>query len=132
MATEIMIPQSSARKLARWYDEQLLKKTPVFRGGVYGWIFGLFGQAAVTIAETIHLTRYAPDDLSCSDSIALIGHEMYHVTQQGQMGWWGFLFRYVWHWRPKHIKSGADHPLEKPAYERQREIEQALSDERDP
>ncbi len=127
MASRVAVPQETVHQLIRWYDEQLLRETPVFRKSIYAWIFGVFSQAAVTIDGTIHLTRHAPDDLSSRPGIALIGHEMYHVVQQRQMGWWGFLFRYLWHWRPKHIKAGKEHPLEKAAYERQSEIERALS-----
>ncbi len=127
MANKVPLPQDSTQKLTRWYDEQILSMTPLLRRSFFGWLFGLFGQAAVTINKTIHLTRHAPDGLSSLAGLALIGHEMYHVIQQRQMGWWTFLLRYVWHWRPRHIKRGAEHPLERLAYERQREIEQALS-----
>jgi hypothetical protein len=127
MPIRVALTLSSAQKLIRWYDEQLLWETPILRSTALGWLFGLFGQAAVTIKKTIYLTRNAPADLTSRSGLALIGHEMYHVVQQRQMGWCGFLLRYLWHWRPKHITRGEEHPLEKPAYDRQREIEQALS-----
>jgi hypothetical protein len=127
MAKRMAIPPDSAQKLARWYDEHLLSDTPVLRSSVFGWLFGLFGQDAVTINKTVHLTDKAPEDLSSQSGIALLGHELYHVVQQHEMGWWGFLLRYLWHWRPKHIKRGEEHPLEEPAYAREREIRSSLS-----
>jgi len=127
MAKRVVIPQNSTQKLASWYDEHLLNNTPVLRNSVFGWLFGWFGQAAVTINKTVHLTRNAPDDMTSLPWIELLGHELYHVIQQQEMGWCRFLFNYVWYWRPKHITRGKEHPLEEPAYARQDEIRSALS-----
>jgi hypothetical protein len=115
------------QSLSAWYDESLLMETPILRGSIFGWFFGLMNQAAVTINRTIHLTGKPPGgDLSTVSGVALIGHELYHVKQQQEMGWWPFLLRYTWYWRPRHIKNGAEHPMEKYAYDRGREIEKAL------
>ncbi len=99
----------------------------LLQGSIFGWAFGLLGQAAVTVNGRVHLTSKAPADLESVEGTALIGHELYHVEQQAEMGWWGFLARYVWGWRPVHIKDGSIHPLEAPAYARQKEIKSRLS-----
>ena len=127
MSKIVSIPQSSAQELIHWYSEHLIKNTPVRQGTIFSWLFGLFGQAGVTVNKTIHLTKRAPDPVSQS-GIVLIGHELYHVLQQQEMGWYRFLFSYIWHWRPRHIKNGREHPLEKPAYARGDEIRNVLAD----
>lgn len=121
----IAVPQSVKGSLAQWYGEQLLENTRVLHGSVIGWVFGMFRQAAVTIHNTVHLTPKAPDLESVSGTV-LLGHEYVHVLQQQEMGWWSFLTRYVWHWRPRHIRQGWKHPLEEPAYARGEEIRRAL------
>ncbi len=126
MAKRMIIPQNSAQKLTRWYDEHLLSNTRILRNSIFGWLFGRLGQVAVTVNKTIHLTSKAPD-LASQSGIELLGHELYHVVQQQEMGWWGFLLRYLWHWRPKHITRGREHPLEEPAYAREEEIRSTLS-----
>ena len=125
MAKRVLIPQSSVQKLTQWYSEHLINNTPVRQGTMFGWLFGLFGQAGVTINKTIHLTERAPD-LASRSGIILIGHELYHVLQQQEMGWCRFLLCYIWYWRPRHIKNGREHPLEKPAYTRGDEIRSTL------
>ena len=127
MSKRVVMPQSSTQKLTRWYDEHLLNNTTLLRDSIFGWIFGLFRQAAVTINKTIHLTHNAPADLSSNSGIVLLGHELYHVLQQQEMGWCSFLLRYLWHWRPWHVTQGRKHPLEEPAYARGDEISETLS-----
>lgn len=126
MAKRVEIPQDSAQKLTSWYSERILSNTSVLQNSIFSWFFGLFGQHAVTINKTIHLTGKAPE-LESTAWIVLIGHEMYHVLQQQEMGWWKFLLRYLWHWRPKHISKGREHPLEEKAYARGDDIRNALS-----
>ena len=121
MSKRVALPQGLIQELTRWYPEQLVSDTPFLQGSAIGWLFGLFGQAAVTIDQTVHLTRHAPD-LASRSGVVLIGHELFHVLQQKEMGWWGFLARYVWHWRPSHVKNGRKHSLEGPAYARGDEI----------
>ena len=118
-------PRRARQCLSRWYDDQLLADTLVLRGSIFAWLFGRFGQRAVTINKTVHLAHRAPD-LATDSGIALLGHECYHVLQQREMGWWNFLARYIWRWRPYHVKSGWRHPLEQPAYQREREVRAAI------
>jgi len=125
MAKRVEIPQSTVQKLAGWYSEDLIRDTPFIKGSFIGWLFGRFKQAAVTINKSVHLTCKAPA-LASNSGIVLIGHELYHMLQQQEMGWWGFLWRYLWHWRPRHIKQGRKHPLEEPAYAREDEIKSTL------
>ena len=125
MTDRVEIPRSRAQELSRWYSEDLIRSTPLLKGTFFGWLFGLFRQAAVTINKSIHLTHKAPD-LASHSGVVLVGHELYHVLQQQEMGWWGFLLRYLWHWRPWHVTQGRRHPLEEPAYARGDEIRDAL------
>ena len=121
----VILPETR-RRLRHWYAEELLEKTPVLRGSFFGGAFGLFGQAAVTIDGTVHLTRHAPDDLDSVVGVALLGHELFHVVQQREIGWGRFLGKYVLSWRRWHVRDGRAHPLEAPAYARGEEIRRAL------
>ncbi len=125
MTERVGIPQSAVEKLTLWYGEDLIHSTPLLKGSFFGWLFGLFRQAAVTINKRVYLTRRAPD-LESRLGIVLLGHELYHVVQQQEMGWWSFLLRYLWYWRPRHVTQGRKHPLEEAAYARGDEINNAL------
>ena len=107
MSIKVVLHQSAVRSLSAWYDKRLLVETPILKSSVFGWVFGLMNQAAVTVNRVIHLTGRPPGvDLTSISGIALIGHELYHVKQQQEMGWWRFILRYMWYWRPKHITGG--------------------------
>lgn len=124
MSTRLIVPEEAAGKLAFWYGT-LPPAVRVLRGSIIGWMFGLSGQHAVTINGTVHWTKHAPA-LESAEGTPLLGHELFHVVQQREMGWWRFLAGYVWHWRPRHIRRGWEHPYEVPAYARGREIRAAL------
>ncbi len=121
MGQRVVVSPRTRERLKQWYSEEVLEDTPVFRGSLIGWLFGLLGQRAVTINKTVHLTHRAPDLESVSGTV-LLGHEYYHILQQREMGWWKFFARYLWRWRPSHITQGWKHPLEQPAYVRGAEI----------
>jgi hypothetical protein len=125
MAKTVAVSPEVKQKLSHWYDTDLLDSVSVLKGSIPGRIFGTFGQHAVTINGKVHLTSSA-DDLESDKGTVLLGHECFHVVQQQQMGWWGFLIKYIAAWRPSHIKHGSRHPLEAPAYERGREILSAI------
>ena len=125
MANRLTLPPTTSQHLAVWYDERLLADVTVLESSVFGWLFGLIRQWAVTIDQTVHLTRHAPDPGS-EDGVVLLGHEFFHVVQQRELGWWRFLARYAWRWRPRHISDGTTHPLEAPAYARSAEIRASL------
>ena len=125
MAKTVEVSKEAKVILTQWYDREILDETPILRGSLFGWMFGVSRQHAVTINRTVHLTRHAPD-LATQAGIVLLGHELYHVGQQARLGWWQFLFRYIVGWRPSHISSGRSHPMEKPAYERGDEIWRAM------
>ena len=125
MAKIRAVPQSVKEKLGPWYDKDFLDDVVVMEGSILGWLFGRFGQHAVTIDGAVHLTALAPG-LESDRGTALFGHECFHVQQQRDMGWWRFLARYAMSWRPTHIRKGWKHPLERPAYDRGREILRAL------
>ena len=126
MSRRITVPEDIKDKLSPWYSRDLLDAAPVLQGSFFGWLFGRFNQHAVTINKTIHLTSAAPDLESISGTV-LLGHECFHIEQQQEMGWGKFLARYVSSWRPSHLKSGRNHPMERPAYDRSREIRNALT-----
>lgn len=127
MSTHMQIPDETVEKLVRWYPHALLtENSPLIGGSLLGRLFGRFGQAAVTINKTVHLTPKAADLISL-DGAVLIAHELYHVQQQQEMGWVFFFLRYVIGWRPSQRKDGRSHPLEAPAYARGNEVREALS-----
>ncbi|MSQ11815.1 MAG: DUF4157 domain-containing protein [Dehalococcoidia bacterium] len=127
MSRRVTIPETVKEKLAPWYDRELLDSVRVLRGSVFGWVFGRLGQAGVTMNRTVHLTKRARD-LESAAGAALLAHELFHVAQQREQGWWRYIFRYVWHWRPKHMKRGREHPMERAAYTRGDEVRRTLSD----
>lgn len=126
MARRVLLSPEAVQKLAPWYDQGLLRGTRVLHGSLFGAVFGWFGQAAVTVNGAVHLTRRAPD-LESVGGMALLAHELYHAAQQREMGWWRYLGRYVWRWRPRHISRGWEHPMEAAAYARGAEVRQALT-----
>jgi hypothetical protein len=121
MATRVDVPEKTRVHLARWYGDHLPGQVTMVRGSLMGMLFGMTGQAAVTINKTVHLTPRA-SALDTDRGIALLGHEMYHVLQQTELGWIPFLLKYLTGWRPIHIKEGWRHPMERPAYDRGIEI----------
>lgn len=126
MARQVTLSIQTKQRLVPWYSTALLDGTKVLRGSLFGKTFGWFGQAAVTVNGTVHLTPRA-GDVESIPGTALLAHELFHVVQQREMGWWRYFFRYLWRWRPKHIKRGWEHPMETPAYARGAEVRQALS-----
>ena len=127
MSARQELPRRSREALGAWYSAELLGDLILLEGSFFGWVFGRSGQHAVTINQTVHLTSRAPE-LDSDAGIALVGHECFHVAQQRKLGWWQFFWKYVLKWRPAHVKRGWEHPMEKPAYERGREIIQGLSE----
>ena len=126
MARQVALPPTSRRALTRWYGDEVLERAILVQGSLIGRLFGRFGQHAVTVNKTVHYALDAPE-LDSDRGVALLGHELYHVEQQMDMGWWFFLARYLWRWRPSHVNQGWTHPMEAPAYRRGREIREALS-----
>jgi hypothetical protein len=124
MSRRVEVPAAVRARLAPWYGDELPARVRLVSGSLFGWLFGLAGQHAVTINRTVHWTRHAPA-LETAQGTALLGHELYHVVQQ-QMGWWRFLARYLWQWRPVHTRRGYEHPMERPAYERQAEVQRTI------
>ena len=126
MSARVPLAPDTIEALARWYPRDLLESSPIVQGSMIGRLFGRWGQAAVTINGTVHLTPRS-GDLESRDGMVLIAHELYHVVQQQEMGWLPFLLRYVASWRPSQRADGHTHPLEAPAYARADEVREALS-----
>lgn len=125
MATKAALSDEVRAALRPWYSDALMAGTPILHGSVFGWLFGLNRNHAVTINGTVHVTRHAPPEGSLGWT-ALMGHELFHVEQQAAIGWWRFLARYLWRYRPHHLRNARSHPLEAPAYERGREVRERL------
>ena len=121
MAKQVAVPDDVKMVLRQWYTDAVLDNTRVLQGSVWGWLFGLTGQHGVTINRTVHLTKNASPEGSPGRTV-LIGHELFHVVQQTDMGWWPFFLGYLWHFRPAHLKSAKTHHYEVPAYDRGRAI----------
>jgi hypothetical protein len=127
MSAKLELPRRAREALTTWYGAELLDDLMLLEGSLFGWLFGRSGQHAVTINQTVHLTSRAPE-LDSDAGIAMVGHECFHITQHRELGWWRFFWKYVLRWRPSHVKRGWEHPMEKPAYERGREIIAALTE----
>lgn len=125
MAKRLSLSDEARQVLANWYDDSLMDDTPLYLGSFFGKAFGLFGQHAVTLNGKVHITSRAPD-IDTDVGIALVGHEFYHVEEQLQHGWWGYLLAYIKGWRPAHISNGVSHPLERGAYARGSEVLRAV------
>jgi hypothetical protein len=121
MSKRVVVSDDVKAVLRQWYTDAVLDDTRVLQGSFLGWLFGLSGQHAVTINKTVHLTKNAKPEGSPSRTV-LIGHELFHVVQQHDTGWWRFLLSYVLHFRPAHLKSATSHHYEIPAYDRGRAI----------
>ncbi len=121
MAKQVVMPDEVKAVLSQWYSDAVLDDTRVLEGSFFGWLFGLSGQHAVTINKTVHLTKNAKSEGTPGRTV-LIGHELFHVVQQHDMGWWPFLLGYLWHFRPTNLKSGKSHHYEIPAYDRGQEV----------
>ena len=127
MAQRVVISAHVKAKLAPWYDRELLDSVRVVRGSLFGAVCGRLGQAAITVNGTVHLTRNAAD-IESNEGVALLAHELFHVVDQRDMGWWLYMARYLWHWRPRHLQHGEEHPMEKAAYARGAEVWRALQE----
>lgn len=125
MSTREELSAEVKAALRPWYPDELLDGVRVLRGSLFGWLFGLNGNHAVTINGTVHLTKRVSPEGSVSRTV-LIGHELFHVEQEASMGWWRFLLRYLWRYRLRHLRDARSHPYEIPAYARSREIRAAL------
>ena len=90
MARRLVISDDVKAVLRQWYSDAVLDDTLVLEGSFFGWLFGLSGQHAVTINKTVHLTKNARAEGTTGRTV-LIGHELFHVVQQHDMGWWPFL-----------------------------------------
>ena len=121
VATQVVISNDVKAVLRQWYTDAVLDNTRALERSFLGWLFGLSGQHAVTINRTVHLTKNASAEGSPGRTV-LIGHELFHVVQQHDMGWWPFLLGYLWHFRPTHLKRTKTHHYEVPAYDRGSEI----------
>ena len=85
MAKTITVSPEVKQKLIYWYDADFLDGISVLKGSLPGRLFGTFGQHAVTINGTVHLTSSA-DDLESDKGTVLLGHECFHVDKTATNG----------------------------------------------
>lgn len=95
-----------------------------------GWqcfVFNVFRQYAVTWNGVIYITPYGEMQTTKSAE-ELFAHELVHVKQQRDMGWWRFLWAYIDQWfeAATHRRPVSDMPLEMEAYEKSWGVRDAL------
>jgi hypothetical protein len=61
MTKTVTVSPEVKQKLSHWYDADILDRVAVVQGSIPGRLFGTFGQHAVTINGTVHLTSSADD-----------------------------------------------------------------------
>ncbi len=125
------MPDHLAAELRPWFETGLDVSTVELQSrGLLSFLFGIFGQWAVTWNGTVHVTFRAPfmvetkevtsrlEGMDAKEALAnalwLISHECLHVQQQRDMGWWRFLLAYVWEWLRHRGEAG--NRFEGPAY----------------
>ena len=82
MSKRVQVAEETIEILSQWYGPDLPRQVDVLRGSITGWLFGLSGQAAVTINRKVHLTPRA-NDLESKSGIVPLGHELFffdHVS----------------------------------------------------
>jgi len=107
----VKIPQEAKDKLSRWFTEDEMDVHVIF----CRWL--PFGIGGIILGRVIIIKKF---DLSPA-GLGLLGHELVHVQQYKELGFWGFLKKYAWDLMSQDIPI-ASLPLEKPAYNLQREI----------
>lgn len=85
-------------------------------------------QGAMTIAPFVFYGKasFTPGD---ARSVALLAHELKHVQQYRQMGYFGFFKRYFLDKARHGFAYSKKLPLEKEAYDLQAEVLQALQND---
>lgn len=122
--------------LARWFKlEWLDDNTTIVVDELKPNLVGLLPIKAYTWNKTIYLTPRAPRkflndniDTANPEWIKLIAHELIHVEQQEELGWWWFLASYITRFTPLYWKEPWRHPLEKRAYDFEKVVGKALED----
>lgn len=91
-----MLPPKAQDDLRRWFTQPELDAFRYTSRGLIAWLLRhSFKQGAVTWNGVVNfaLSPYDPDT---PGGLAMIAHEMMHVRQQRQQGWWCYLARYAW------------------------------------
>jgi hypothetical protein len=123
------LPSQARQTLLRWLPPERFEGVRIHTRGPISWLFRRFNRSAVTFGRSIHFVKgyYQPDT---PYGLGLIAHEMVHVGQYQSLGFAGFLARYVWHLARARFRYGEHLPLEAPGYALQRQVEEALRQER--
>ena len=128
------LPEDAKARLSRWFSQEEMETFRYTRRGPICLAFRhIFRQGAVTWNKVVNFAR-DPYDPETPRGLALIAHEMVHVRQQRQQGWWPFLVQYLWLLRKRAFRGSQNrnHPLEQPAYELAAEVRAVLEDSTPP
>lgn len=98
-----------------------LRKVRLHTGGPVGWYLRLLGRAGVTVGHHVFFV-----DARARQSLPLLAHELVHVAQFRELGFFRFLLRYWRDMARAGFRYSRKLPLEAPAYARQREAEERL------
>jgi hypothetical protein len=120
------IDDATANRLRPWFPTLDMRRVTLVHGGPVCWfVRSVIRQGAMTFAPWVFYgrSRFDPSRVA---SIALLAHELKHVEQYGERGRFGFLVRYFIDKARNGFKYGENLPLERQAYEVQRDVEKNL------
>ena len=121
------IDAATADKLRPWFpDLDMESVTLVHTGPVCWFVRSVIRQGAMTFAPYVFYGK-SSFDASRAGSLALLAHELKHVQQYRESGRLGFLVKYFIDKARNGFRYNENLPLEKEAYELQREVEKKLT-----
>jgi hypothetical protein len=120
------IDDATANRLRPWFPTLDLRRVTLVHCGPVCWfVRSVIRQGAMTFAPWVFYGRSCFDPTRVA-SIALLAHELKHVEQYGERGRLGFLVRYFIDKARNGFKYDENLPLERQAYEVQRDVEKNL------
>jgi hypothetical protein len=121
------IDDGSADRLRPWFPDLDMQSVTLVHGGPVCWfVRSVVRQGAMTIAPYVFYGKSSFEPASAR-SLALLAHELKHVEQYRARGRIGFLIKYFIDKARNGFKYNENLPLEKEAYELQREVEKKLT-----
>jgi hypothetical protein len=120
------IDDATANRLRPWFPDLEMQRVTLVHGGPVCWfVRSVIRQGAMTFAPWVFYGR-SHFDPSRVNSLALLAHELKHVEQYRKRGRLGFLLRYFIDKARNGFKYDENLPLEKEAYDVQRDVEKNL------
>lgn len=118
--------RSSWIPIRNYNSEDLLKETTFRRTGVF---LSLFGMAGMTWSKNrVYIGKKVCNSANEKYQAIIIFHELTHVAQQKDWGWFNFMMTYIWEW----IKSGFSYQkmkkkgIEKEAYDNEKKFAESI------